>query len=197
MANNTYVWVGFYEQDYGNTAAPAPAQSPPYTGVGHVTVSIVYSKDGTNLVPDTTAGSVTLPAASLGQVGSLTQIYAVHLKALNAPATPNSPDSTISGTLQGRPYQTDLSAAALEPTLISSTSPDTTARPFAAQNYAFYKTIRFNPRGEANVNSTDPCTRIVEVGLQPTHGNVADNTTPNLVAIQLTGIGGAVTIYRP
>ena len=199
MANNTYVWVGFYEQDYGNTAAPAPAQSPPYTGVGHVTVGIVYSKDGTNLVPDTTTGSVTLPAASLGQVGSLVQIYAVHLNALSAPplSTANSTDPTISGTLQGRPYQTDLGAAALEPTLISSTSPDITVRPFAAQNYTFYKTIRFNPHGEANVNSTDPCTRIIEVGLQPTHGNVADNVTTNLVAIQLTGIGGAVTIYRP
>ena len=197
MANNTYVWVGFYEQDYKNTAAPASAQSPPYTGVGHVTVGTVYSKDGTDLVPDTTSGSVTLPAASLGQVGPLTQIYAVHLEALGAPATPNSLDPTISGTLKGRPYQTDLNAAALEPTLISSASPDATSRPFTAQNYTFYKTVRFNPRGEANVNSTDPCTRIVEVGLQPTHGNVADNTTPNLVAVQLTGIGGAMTIYRP
>ena len=106
-------------------------------------------------MPDTTTGSVTLPAASLGQVGSLTQIYAVHLEALSAPpsATANSTDPTISVTLKGRPLPgPTLCATALEPTLISSASPDTTTRPFAAQNYAFYKTIRFNPHGEANVN---------------------------------------------
>jgi prepilin-type N-terminal cleavage/methylation domain-containing protein len=175
MANNTYVWVGFYEQDYSNTTPPATAQAPPYTGVGHVTIGVVYSKDGTNLVPDSTAGSVTLPAASLGQVGSLVQIYAVHVTALN---------------------QTDLDAASLEQTLINSSSPDTTLRPFVALGYTFYKTIRFNPRGESNVNSTDPCTRIAEVGLQPTHGDIKDSTTPNLVAVQLAGIGGAVNIYR-
>ena len=197
VANPPDVWVGFYEQDYGSNSAPGATAMPPYTGVGHVTLGIVYSKDGTNLVPDATAGSVPLPAASLGQVGALMHIYAVHLEALSAPATPNSPDPTTSGTLKGRPYQTDLDATALEPTLISSTSPDTSLRPFVTQNYTFYKTIRFNPRGEANVNSTGPCTRIVEVGLQPTHGNVADNTTPDLVAVQLAGIGGAVTIYRP
>jgi prepilin-type N-terminal cleavage/methylation domain-containing protein len=198
MANNTYVWVGFYEQDYSNTTPPATAQAPPYTGVGHVTIGVVYSKDGTNLVPDSTAGSVTLPAASLGQVGSLVQIYAVHVTALNPPAaaTANSTDPTIAGTLQGRPYQTDLDAASLEQTLINSSSPDTTLRPFVALGYTFYKTIRFNPRGESNVNSTDPCTRIAEVGLQPTHGDIKDSTTPNLVAVQLAGIGGAVNIYR-
>ena len=197
MANDTYTWVGFYEQDFGNTTAPTSPQAPAYTGVGHVTVGIVYSKDGTKLVDDTTTGSVTLPAASLGQVDKIMNIYAVHLKALNAPSSPNSTDPVVANTLAGRPYQTDLDGASLEPTLISSESADATLRPFAAQGYTFYKTIRFNPRGEANINSTLPCTRIIEFGLQPTHGNVKDTRTPNLVAVQQAGIGGAVSIYRP
>ena len=197
MANHTYVWIGFYEQDYGTTTAPTAAATPPYSGTGHVTIGIVYSKDGTKLVDDASTGSLTLPAANIGQVGSLTQIYAVHVCALNPPSSANSTDATLSGTLQGRPYQTDLDAAQLEPTLLSSTSADTTSRPFVAQAYTFYKTIRFNPRGEANINSTNACTRIVEIGLRPTRGNITDQTSPNQVAIQLAGIGGAVTIYRP
>ena len=81
--------------------------------------------------------------------------------------------------------------------MISSETGDVTLRPFVAQGYTFYKTIRYNPRGEANINSTLPCTRIIEFGLQPTHGNIKDATTPNLVAVQQAGIGGMVNIYRP
>ena len=204
VANDTYVWMGYYEQDYGKTTAPAAAQVPPYTGAGHVTIGTVYSKDGTNLdgVPGASLNGFSgtpLPAASIGQVGSLMQIYAVHVAALSAPpaATANSTDPTISVTLPGRPYQTDLNSAGLEQTLISSSSADTASRPFVAQGYTFYKTIRFNPRGESNINGNDPCTRIAEFGLQPTHGNIIDAATPNVVAVQLAGIGGAVNIYRP
>ena len=197
MANNTYTWVGFCEQDYGSTA-PSTAM-PPYTGAGHVTVGIVYSKDGTKLVDDTATGSVTLPATGLGQADKLTQIYGVHLEALPAPQNANSPDPKVANTLSGRPYQTDLDSTDLQQSLISSDTADTTPnpRPFVAQGYTFYKTIRFNPRGEANIDSTLPCTRIIEVGLQPTHGGVKDTITPNLVAVQQAGVGGGVNIYRP
>lgn len=200
ISNDTYTWVGFYEQDYATTSAPITPDLPKYKGVGHLTVGIVYSKDGTKLLDDTTTSSMTLPAASLGQVGKLMQIYAVHLTALDKPSAENSDDPAIANTLPGRPYQTDLESndqTALEQTLISSDSMDTTLRPFAVQGYTFYKTIRFNPRGEANINSTLPCTRIIEFGLRPTHGDVTDSITPNIVAVQQAGIGGAVNIYRP
>ena len=207
MANNTYTWIGFCEQDYGSTT-PSTTQ-PPYTGVGRVTVGIVYSRDGTKLVDDTQAGSVTLDPTvrttaypmgyPMGQVDKLLQIRGVHLEALPAPQNANSPDPKVANTLPGRPYQTDLDSADLKQSLISSDTADTTTnpRPFVAQGYTFYKTIRFNPRGEANIDSTLPCTRIIEVGLQPTHGNVKDTTTPNLVAVQQAGVGGGVNIYRP
>ena len=197
ISNDTYTWIGFYEQDFNNTSAPTPPMVPPYTGVGHVVIGIVYSKDGTKLVDDTTTNSTILPAAGLGQVGKLMHIYAVHVKALDAPSDPNSDNPAKAITLSGRPYQTDLDKPVRDPTLISSETGDITLRPFAAQGYTFYKTIRFNPRGEANINSTLPCTRIIEIGLQPTHGNIKSATTPNLVAVQQAGIGGVVTIYRP
>ena len=199
MANNTYTWVGFCEQDYGSTTPSAAV--PPYTGVGRVTVGIVYSRDGTKLVDDTKGGSVTLDPTvyAMGQVDKLLQIRGVHLEALPAPQNANSPDPKVANTLSGRPYQTDLDSADLKQSLISSDTADTNPnpRPFVAQGYTFYKTIRFNPRGEANIDSTLPCTRIIEVGLQPTHGGVKDTTTPNLVAIQQAGVGGGVNIYRP
>lgn len=202
IANHTYTWVGFYEQNYANATAPVAAP-PPYTGVGHVTLGIVYSKDGTRLVDDAAVGEVPLPAAKLGQVGKLVHFYGAHLTKLNAPSTPNSTDPAAANTLQGRPYQSDIqdNADAIEPTLIRSDSAYPRSgdprRPFVAQGYTFYKTIRFNPRGEANVNSTLPCTRIIEIGLQPTHGAAKDNNAANLLAVQQAGIGGAVNIYRP
>ena len=205
ITNDTYTWIGFYEQDYGSGSAPAAPGPPPYKGVGHLTVGIVYSKDGTSL-----AGSVLLDSTNpgqtsglLGSVGKLMQIYGVHLKALSPPLNANSTDPKVADTLQGRPYQTDLDKATLEQTLIcnenadGSPNTDATSQPFAEQGYAFYKTIRFNPRGEANIDSTLPCTRIIELGLQPTHGDVPDTTTPNVVAVQQAGIGGAVNIFRP
>ncbi len=196
MSNDTYTWLGIYEQDFSSASAPTTAATPAYPGAGHVTIGIVYSSDGTNL-DDTATSSQILPTSRLGQVGKLMQIYAVHLKALAAPSAPNSDVTATANTLQGRPYQTDLDAASLEPTLISSESPDVASRPFTAQGYTFYKTIRFNPRGEASINGTLPYTRIVEFGLQPTHGSVKDSASSNVVAVQQAGIGGAVNIYRP
>src|SRR4051812_16327417 len=42
MANNTYTWVGFYEED----ASQSPT-NPPTAGLGRLVISIVASKDGT------------------------------------------------------------------------------------------------------------------------------------------------------
>ena len=55
------------------------------------------------------------------------------------------------------------------------------------------------PRGEAVVTNSNYALRAVsEVGFQPTHGSdsALDTTSTNLVAIQLTGIGGNVKIYQ-
>ena len=41
-ANNTYTWVGFYEEDVSSTTPGTP-------GIGRLVISIVASKDGTML----------------------------------------------------------------------------------------------------------------------------------------------------
>jgi len=79
---------------------------------------------------------------------------------------------------------------------ISSDSADATQFAFAAQNYTFYKTIRFNPREEANINSTYALKRAAEIGIKSTHGDVVDANSKNIVAIQFGGIGGNFKIYR-
>src|SRR5437763_15556419 len=43
-ANNTYTWVGFYEEN-----SPGPSENPATSGIGRIVMSIVASKDGTML----------------------------------------------------------------------------------------------------------------------------------------------------
>jgi hypothetical protein len=60
--------------------------------------------------------------------------------------------------------------------------------------------ISFDPQGVARIQystNTDTISPYTEVGLQQTHGTTVDVNSPNVVAVQLTGVGGNVTIYRP
>src|SRR5438034_2451088 len=71
-ANNTYAWVGFYEEDVSQ-----PSTNPPTPGTGRLVMSIVASKDGTMLYdPNNLA---TIDAGKLIQVGKLTKIDNIHL----------------------------------------------------------------------------------------------------------------------
>src|SRR6476469_6179666 len=68
-ANNTYTWVGFFEED---------ASNPPLAGVGRIVMSIVASKDGTMIYNPTNLGQQNL-TSGLVQVGKLTKIDNMHL----------------------------------------------------------------------------------------------------------------------
>ncbi len=187
MANNTYVWVGFYEEDAG-TIIPTAAL-PPYPGNGQVLVGVVASKDGTAIF-DSSATSAVLPATRIVQLGKLVKQQGIHLVDLGAPAGTGDPTK-----LDGRP------SAYVDPTYghfgrISSESSDKTKFWFVAQNYTFYKTIRFGPNGDAIVNSTYSLRPIVEIGIKTTHGKTVDSNTPNNVAIQTSGLSGNIKIYR-
>jgi hypothetical protein len=72
---------------------------------------------------------------------------------------------------------------------------ESTGRPFTAQGYTFRKTVRFSPRGEAIINTLSP-SRVGEIGIKPTRGSTVDTNNSNVVAVQFTGIGGKVNIYR-
>src|SRR5437660_3172586 len=69
MANNTYTWVGFYEEDVASTTPGTP-------GVGRLVMSIVASNDGTNIYG---SSSGPIDPTKLIQIGKLTKIDNVHL----------------------------------------------------------------------------------------------------------------------
>src|SRR5262245_7791816 len=71
-ANNTYSWVGFYEEDVSQ-----PSTNPPTVGTGRLIMSIVASKHGTKSYDPNNLS--TIGATQLMQVGKLTKIDNVHL----------------------------------------------------------------------------------------------------------------------
>jgi len=182
MANNTYTWVGFYEENVSNPVSP----NSDIPAVGRVVMSIVASKDGTNV-----ASSGTIDPTKLTQVGKLTKINNVHLW------THTDTPSNAGSTFDTRPnVATTYCIGATSPT--NSTTPF--QYPLGGSQYTFVKAVQFSSDGEARVNNNTYSPQPVpaaEIGLEPTHGAATPSSTPaNLVAIQFTGVGGNVTIYR-
>src|SRR5436309_4426729 len=83
-ANNTYTWVGFFEEDVSQ-----PSTTPATTGPGRVVMSIVASNDGTILYTIPLGGPFALDASpnptALIQVSKLVKIDNRHLKTFSAP----------------------------------------------------------------------------------------------------------------
>jgi hypothetical protein len=177
-ANNTYTWVGFYEENAN--AAAATDVKPPYPGKGRVVLAIVASKDGSQLDSSSNA-PVTLTATEVTPVQKITKLENVHVTYLGAPG------GSSSDAIDGRP-----TASAL----VNSESADAANFPFTAGGYTFYKTIRFSPRGEAVLNGASSISSLIEIGLEPTRGNVVDTKNKNVVALQVSGIVGNVRVYR-
>ena len=214
MANNTYVYVGFYEED---TTAIAPTNAtPPYPGKGRLLLATVASKDGTTSCEDpnsTASNPLPLIAVKISQMGRLRRIEGVHVTDIGPPPLSTPSPAPAADSVDVRPNSPYTYAATFNQdhyNRISSDDPsgtqqngDQTKFPFSAQGYKFYKTVRFNPRGEANINSTYSLKNAAEIGLVPTHGNAAP-TPPasgvaysgNVVAIQFGGVGGNFKIYR-
>jgi prepilin-type N-terminal cleavage/methylation domain-containing protein len=194
MANNTYAWVGFYEENVSNPASPN-SDTP---AVGRVIMSIVASKDGTMIYTGNLSSSVTLDPAGSGallQVGKLTKIDNLHLYTFpNATATP-PPD-----TFATRPVVSSTAAQ------IGHNAPPNPSLTFhypagsSSPQYTFVKVVQFNPRGESVVDNRNyNYTTVSEIGIERTHGTTLDPNPANPqnpVAIQLTGVGGSTKIYQ-
>jgi Tfp pilus assembly protein FimT len=194
-ANNTYTWVGFYEENVANPASPN-SDTP---AVGRIIISIVASKDGTKIYDPSNLGQQSL-TSGLTQVGKLTKIENVHLWTHT-----DSPSGTGS-TLDTRPN-------VLSTYCIGDASPSSSTKPFGypvgnpppTAQYTFVKAVEFSPRGEPRINNSTidsggteifPLQTAAEIALKPTHGPSVDNNSPNVVAIQFSGVGGNVKIYR-
>ena len=183
--NNTYTWVGFFEENVASTTSGT-------AGVGRLVMSIVASNDGT-IIYNSSSSPGTIDPTRLIQIGKLTKIDNAHLW------THTDTPSGTGSTFDTRPNVAStycVGGASSTGTLFQYPvgSPAPTAQ------YTFLKGVQFSPGGVAQIiNSTTSYSPqpAAEIGVEPTHGNVAPTSIPaNVAAIQFTGIGGNVTIYR-
>jgi len=183
-ANNTYTWVGFYEEDVSQQST-----TPATPGNGRLVMSIVASKDGTNV-----ATTNPIDPTKLIQVGKLTKIGNVHL-ATSADGT-NLPLG--SNTYPGTTFDTRPTVTSTYCIGDAANSSTPFVYPLAgALQYTFMKAVQFSSSGEARVNNlTNSLQPAGEIGLRPTHGATVDMNNPNVLAIQFTGVGGDVAVYR-
>ena len=183
-ANNTYTWVGFYEEDVSQ-----PSTNLPTLGTGRLIMSIVASNDGTTVYDPNNLAPI--PATKLTQVGKLTKIDNVHLW-------------THTDTPSGNGLSFDTRPNVAPAYCIGNSSPPNSATPFqypvgnGSAQYTFLKAIEFGPRGEVRINNTSNSPqRAAEIAFEPTHGAPTPASVPaNVAAIQVNGFAGDVRIYR-
>jgi Tfp pilus assembly protein FimT len=185
-ANNTYTWVGFFEEDVSQAST-----NPATTGVGRLVMSIIASKDGTTIYdPNNLA---TIDPTKLIQVDKLTKIDNLHLWTHT-----DIPPGTGS-TFDTRPNVASIYC-------VGDSSPANSATPFQypvanpapAAQYTFQKVLQFSPRGETRVNNNSNSPQsAAEIAFEQTHGAATPAAIPaNMVAIQVNGFAGDVRIYR-
>ena len=188
-ANNTFVWVGFKEVNVSNDASVTPQTN----GTGRVAIAIVASKDGTRGY-DVSNTSLPTPAwtsynngANLVAVSKLQHLENVHLAGT----------LTTSGNMARPSIQSNYVIGSAPASVTPFDWPLGSA--LNAGQYSFQKVINFDPQGVVRIQystNTDAIATYTEIGLQQTHGTTVSSST-NVVAIQLGGVGGSVTIYRP
>jgi len=190
-ANNTYTWVGFFEEN-----APDPSTSPLASpGTGRIVMSIVASKDGTMLYTPPLSNLIALSSSNLIQVGKLTKVENVHLKTFSA-GTGTPPADTF----DTRPVVASTASQIGDIAGPNKAPPSPSlqfAYPLGGSQYTFARIVQFGPRGEGVIdNSNYTLVPVSEIGVQPTHGTTVDTNSTNFVAIQFTAFGGNVKIYR-
>jgi len=184
IANNTYTWVGFFEEDGSKNSA-----TPAVPGTGRVVVATVASKSGTRGYDLTNPAS--LIASNLTPIGKLQRFDNIHMAPLFS-SLPNSGGlsrPTITGGTGGTFY-------------IIGSDACQSKTPFcwpvgATAQYTFIRVLYFDPQGIARIQSAqqDDIALYMEIGIQPVRGNVVKSD--NNAAIQIDGMTGATRIYRP
>jgi len=210
--NKTYTWVGFFEEDVSQSST-----NPATAGNGRIVMSIVASKDGTTVYnPNSQINPDPIDPTRLTQVGKMVKVDNMHLPlfAIGSgtgenfemrPALQNDPVAVYNYSRFGEINGTVPNTAPYTDSQFPFWYPLSAASQEQAQYY-FRKTLQFSPRGECRVNSTYAVRKVVEVGLLQTHGTAVpapigggESTliyAGNVTAVQITGFGGSVKIYR-
>jgi prepilin-type N-terminal cleavage/methylation domain-containing protein len=176
MGNNTYVYVGIQE-----ISSPQASTS----GLGRVALAIVASVDGMRPYlnsPTALSGTALVAIAPLKYFDNLH----IATSSLENGAMANRPPSSTPGFVN----------------LSSTTSTVTFQWPLTgAAQYTFSQVIEIDPQGvsrvqtESNFSSTIPS--YIEIPLLPTHGGVVSANDANQSAIQVDGMNGTISTYRP
>jgi len=210
-ANNTYTWVGFFEEDVSQAST-----TPATAGSGRLVMSIVASKDGTTVYnPNSNLNPDPIDPTKLTQVGKLVKIDNVHLPLFaigsgtgetfdTRPVLQNDPTAGYNYSRFGELNAAQPNTAPYTNSQFPFWYPVSAASQAQAQYY-FQKTLQFSPRGECRINSTYDVRRVIEVGLLQTHGDVVPPWiggngsqriySGNVAAVQITGFGASVKIY--
>lgn len=216
MANNTYVWVGFFEED-GSGASTQPKAT---AGSGRLVISVVASRSGARysdaVIDDTSPAAFGAGEPSnevpLAQISKLIKVHNIHVDALNdtlstgSKNNPKRPPVPAAYQVGDAQFATHVGSALENPT--SFTYPLTTVGGNQTPQYTFTKIIEFNPQGEAskiaeNVFTGPGPQERMEIALRPAHGSAVDarysgNANLNAAAVlQVEGITGQVQIFQP
>ena len=193
-----------------------PSSQPTIT---RPSLSIVASKDGTNLGADPNSSATGtenfIDPTKLLQVTKLVKIDNVHLPlfALGGGAGDTFDARPSPSPTTDAPYSRFGELNALPPNtapydpinggLTKFPFQYPVGNPAPAWQYRFRRTLEFNPRGECRINSTYDIRRVVELGLLQTHGVTTPAPSPgpgqypgNVLAVQINGFAGDVRIYR-
>jgi hypothetical protein len=196
MADNTFVFVGFAEQD----AAPDASGGPP-AGSGMVRVAAVESRDGTRGY-DAACGSLPSPAwshynngANFNPVGALQHFDNLHLLPYRLP-----PEGGLKRPVVGPQYNLGGigGSHAYKPVTPFAWPPGSSLDGKCA--CYFDKVIHFDPQGVARIQyktNTDEIRSWMEIGLQPLHDGVPDASGSNFAVIQVNCMTGAARVFRP
>jgi len=196
MGKNTYVYVGIIEVDDAQQG-PSPLQTA-VAGVGRLVVAVISSQDGTSGFDPTSSSNPIWTAynggASLSAMSKLRTFSNIHLTDLS---------SSMNGNLV-RPSVASTPGYNLGTETCQSVTPFAwpLGRNLNSGQYNFTKVIQFTPQGSASVilaSNGEAIPQWIEIGLTPTHGNILpiSPTTGNQVVLQINGVSGGVSIYRP
>lgn len=182
IARNTYVWVGFFEED---------ATRPGVSGAGRVVISVVASKDGTKLYSNDDPDPQCLTPTRLTQVGKLLKLEHAHLDTLDVDEIPSR------AVVPPQDFQVGNSAFGQRTMPTPCDNHATFNYPLqGTRQYEFVKILQFNPMGDITKIADTP-TPCIEIGIRPAHGNLPETESKYPVAVQLSGIGGQIRVYRP
>lgn len=191
-ANNTYVWLGFFEE-LGSIGSTNPATA----GTGRIVISTVASRDGTKVYSSVSSPATDIDSAGtkLSAITKLVKLENFHLRTF-----PAGTGAAPADTFLTRP---PVPGFAPDNARIGDSSPPDSLRyfhypptgPEANAQYKFKKMVQFTPRGECRPqNDNYEIRAVMEVGFQPVRGTVLDEV--KVCAVQLTGFGGNIQIYQ-